>query len=120
MLPATRRDRSTTRMPSSGAAAFGSNSMRGIIACSLATAATLVPDAGGPQGLKRESADPRIKPEGKAAAPATVRGEPGLRCVPLPAAEARRRDRATTREPGDRPASRLRACLGRGVPVQRG
>src|SRR5690242_11449848 len=31
MLPATSRDRSTTRMPSSGAGAVGSNVMRGIM-----------------------------------------------------------------------------------------
>src|SRR5690349_2367107 len=120
MLPATRRERSTTRIPSSGVLAFGSNSIRGIIACSLERA-TVVPDAGGPQGLKRESENPRVKPEGKAAAPATVRGETDFN-VPLPSyvPGARRRDQAATREPGDRPASRLRACLGRGVPVRRG
>src|SRR5258708_445736 len=34
--------------------------------------------------------------------------------------EARRRTKATTRQPGDRPASRLRASAGRGKPEQRG
>src|SRR5277367_4160258 len=41
-------------MPFSGALASGSNSMRGIIAYSLGSV-TVVPDVGGPQGLKRES-----------------------------------------------------------------
>src|SRR5262249_18954250 len=55
--------------------------------------------------------------EVKAAAPATVRGEP---CSNVPLSRGEKAESVKTREPGDRPASRLRACFGRGVPVQRG
>jgi hypothetical protein len=73
-------------------------------------------------GLKREShrlgwaRGQGLLPPQLCAVPRTTRRQP----IPIRHCRKARRRGRSDREPGDRPASRLRACLGRGVPVQRG
>ena len=114
MLPATRRDRSTTRMPSSGAAGvrFECDARDHCVLSWMRY--SVVPDAGGPQGLKRESR-PSGQARGQGCCPRNCARRAWTRSAQAPTChcrKARRRNRPSTREPGDRPASRLRARTG--------
>src|ERR1700712_3663399 len=87
------------------------------LACSLALAfpsprsgATRDGDDGGPKGLKRELPKGGCPRNCKRIAGSISHCPIGREGGP----------QAQTREPGDRPASRLRACAGRGEPERRG